>query len=55
MMPRDLAAGEEADQGHVAQGVPDDLQLGIRGAEVWATAAGAAHIDGAADAPRGVG
>ena len=55
MMPRDLAAGEEADQGHVTQGMADDLQFGIRGAEVRAAAAGAAHVNGAADASRGVG
>ena len=55
MMPRDLAAGEEAGQGHVAQGVAHDLQFGIRGAEVRAAAAGAAHVNGAADASRGVG
>ena len=53
MMPRDLAAGEEAGQGHVAQRVADDLQLGVGGAEVRAAAAGAADIDAAADAARG--
>ena len=52
MMPRDLAAGEEADQGHVTQGMADDLQFGIRRAEVRTAPAGAADIDGAADAPR---
>ena len=55
MMPRDLAAGKKAGQGHVAQGMADDLQFGIRGAEVRAAAAGAAHVNGAADASRGVG
>ena len=55
VMPRDLAAGKKASQGHVAQRVADDLQFGIRGAEVRAAAAGAAHVNGAADASRGVG
>ena len=54
MMPRDLAAGAEAGQGHVAQRVADDLQFGVRGAKVRAAAAGAADVEGAADAPRGV-
>ena len=53
MMPRDLAAGKKAGQGHVAQSVADDLQFGIRRAEVRAAAAGAADIDAAADAARG--
>ena len=53
MMPRDLAAGEEAGQGHVAQGVAHDLQFGVGRAEVRAAAAGAADIDAAADAARG--
>ena len=55
MMSRDLAAGKEAGQGHVAQRVADDLQFGIRGAEVRAAAAGAADVDRATDAARGVG
>ena len=54
-MPRDLAAGEEADQGHVAQGVAHGLQFGVGSAEVRAAAAGAADVDGAADAAGGVG
>ena len=53
VMPRDLATGEKAGQGHVAQRVADDLQFGIRRAEVRAAAAGAADIDAAADAARG--
>ena len=55
MMPRDFAPGEEADQGHVAQGVAHDLQFGAGAAEVGAAAAGAADVEGAADAPGGVG
>ena len=55
MMPRDLAAGEEADQGHVAQRVAHGLQLGVGAAEVRAAAAGAADVEGATDAARGVG
>ena len=55
MMTRNLAAGEEARQGHVAQRVADDLQFGVRGAKVRAAAAGAADIEGAADALRGLG
>ena len=55
VMPRDLAAGEEADQGHVTQGVADDLQLGIRRTEVRAAAAGAADVEDAANALRGLG
>ena len=55
MMPRDLAAGEEAGQGHVAQGVADDLQFGVRGAKVRAAAAGAADVEGATDAARELG
>ena len=55
MMPRDLAAGKKAGQGHVAQGVADDLQFGVRGAEVRAAAAGAADVEGATDAARELG
>ena len=55
MMPRNLAAGEEAGQGYVAEGVADDLQFGIRGAKVRAAAAGAADVECATDALRGLG
>ena len=55
MMPGDLAGGEEAGQGHVAQRVADDLQFGIGRAKVRTAAAGAAEVDGAADAAGGVG
>ena len=55
VMPCNLAAGKEAGQGHVAQGVADDLQFGVRGAKVRTAAAGAADVEGATDAARGVG
>ena len=54
-MPRDLAAGEEADQGHVAQGMAHGLQFGIGSAEVRAAATGTADVDGAPDPAGGVG
>ncbi len=34
VVTRDLAGGEEADQGHVAQRVAHDLHLGVGRAEV---------------------
>ena len=55
VMPCNLAAGKEAGQGHVAQRVADDLQFGIGRAKVRTAAAGAADVDGAADAAGGVG
>ena len=51
MMARNLAASEEADQGHVAQGVTHGLQFGVGGAEVRAAAAGAADVEGATSSP----
>ena len=46
MVARDLAAGKEAHQRDVAQGMGDDLHFRIRGTEVRATAACATHVDG---------
>ena len=45
VVARDLAAGEEAHQRHVAQRMPHDRQLGRRRAEVRPAASGAAHVD----------
>jgi hypothetical protein len=39
VVPGDLAAGKEPNQGHITQGAPHNLQLGTEPTKVWATPA----------------
>src|SRR6266446_4974123 len=47
LLPRDLAACKETDQGYVAQGIAHHLQLGVPRAEVGAAAARATDVEAA--------
>ena len=55
MLVRDLAAGEEPDQGHITQRMAHDLQLGAGDAKVRAASARATDVDRTGNPPCRVG